>query len=100
MNGDVYHYTSTPGADASKKNFPINWRDRPAEDDVEYIDLYSGKISTLYGQVFYHPLPEVKLPEEIVERFDGKIMAIYGWEWDQVYRTEKGDVSVPMSVAY
>ena len=40
------------------------------------------------------------LPKEIVQRFDGKGMAIVGFEVDQVRRTEAGDVSVPISVAY
>lgn len=35
-----------------------------------------------------------------MKRFDGKAMAIVGFEVDQVRRTPEGDVSVPINVAY
>ena len=35
-----------------------------------------------------------------MKRFDGKGMAVVGFEIDQVRRTDSGDVSVPISVAY
>ena len=40
------------------------------------------------------------LPKEVVERFEGKVMAIVGLEMDQVRRTLAGDVSVPITFAY
>merc|ERR1719192_490447 len=101
MNGDVYEATwrPSPGAD-SETSFPFNWRDRPEEDQVEYIDVYSGLISTTYGEVYWKPVEERRFPEEIIKRFDGKVMAIYGVEYDQVYRSPDGDKSVPMTVTY
>ena len=41
----------------------------------------------------------VPLPDEIVRRYNGSGMAIVGWEIDQVRRTPKGDVSVPISAS-
>ena len=40
------------------------------------------------------------LPADIVKRFDGKVMAIVGIETDQVRKTDKGDVRVPISASY
>jgi hypothetical protein len=40
------------------------------------------------------------LPDAIVKRFEGKVMAIVGIEMDQVRRTPAGDVSLPINVAY
>merc|ERR1712038_276763 len=43
-------------------------------------------------------MAEVKLPQNIIDRFDDKAMAIVGF--DQVMKTSQGDVSVPINVAY
>lgn len=40
------------------------------------------------------------IPADIVQRFDGKVMAIVGIEMDQVRKTPDGDVSVPITLAY
>ena len=50
--------------------------------------------------VYWKTMPVVQLPSDIVKRFHNKPMAVIGLEWDQVRRTPKGDVSVPMNVAY
>ena len=42
----------------------------------------------------------VKLPQNIINRYKGKIMAMVGYEQDQVFRTDKGDVSVPITWSY
>ena len=60
-------------------------------------------------QIWWTELPESKLPPELVKRFEGKGMAIMGYEVDQVRK--KGDkdfdgsilqedVSVPINMAY
>jgi len=109
MNGDVYTIGVSPGADPSLAvggSQPLpggwNWRDRPDEDAVEYIDVYSGPITTRYGEVFYRNLDEQRFPDDLVERFQDKIMAIYGFEINQVYKGKNGepDKDVPMTVSY
>ena len=60
------------------------------------------------GEVFWTWQGETKLPDEIIKRFDGKVMAITGYEQDQVMVTPVGkpgvnpeqDVSFPINWAY
>eukprot|EP01043_Picozoa_sp_COSAG02_P075684 COSAG02_NODE_15725_length_1146_cov_1.071633_2_plen_99_part_00 len=59
-----------------------------------------GPVTSTYGEVFWTSLPEVQLPQEIVERFKGKGMAVVGFEVDQVRKTPEGDVSLPINLAY
>eukprot|EP00440_Ansanella_granifera_P035912 gb/GFBE01038957.1/.p1 GENE.gb/GFBE01038957.1/~~gb/GFBE01038957.1/.p1 ORF type:complete len:785 (+),score=142.22 gb/GFBE01038957.1/:1-2355(+) len=66
----------------------------------EYFDVYSDEIATHYGEVFWTSLPPVSLPEDIISRFRGKVMAVTGYEADQVMESPEGDVSVPISWAY
>lgn len=47
-------------------------------------DVYSPKFSTLYSQVWWAALDPVDLPANIVSYFDGKGMAVVGFEVDQV----------------
>jgi hypothetical protein len=69
---------------------------------VEYFDVYSPPIRSRYGQTFWTMMDAVPLPREIVERFDGRVMAITGYESDQVFEPVPGkpDVSVPITWAY
>lgn len=97
MNGE-YLLTQTPGGKDTQNNFPTHYRDYPR--GTRFFDVYSPKISTLYSQVFWKGLEPVALPQEVVQQFDGKGMAVVGFEIDQVRRTEQGDIPVPMSVAY
>ena len=73
-----------------------------------YFDVYMGPITHRYSEIWWTELPETKLPPELVKRFDGKGMAIMGYEVDQVRK--KGskdfdgsilqeDVSVPINMA-
>lgn len=89
------------------QTYNTNFADYPG--GVEYFDVYVGPITHTYAQVFWTALAETPLPSDIVKRFDGKGMAIVGYEVDQVRR--KGskdvdgsilqeDVSVPINVAY
>jgi hypothetical protein len=69
---------------------------------VEYFDVYSPPIRSRYGQTFWTMMAAVPLPAAIQKRFDGKVMAITGYESDQVIPGEGGkpDVSVPITWAY
>ena len=57
---------------------------------LRYFDVYSPTIKTLYSQVFWKSLEPVPLPADVVRRFDGKAMAVVGYEVDQVRRTAEG----------
>jgi len=83
------------------------------EDDYaargyEYFDTWAPEIATHYGEVFWTDQGNVPFPPEIVKRFDGKVIAIQGYEQDQVMVTPQGkpglnpdqDVSVPINWAY
>lgn len=61
---------------------------------VQYADC------SVYVQVFWTGLDPVPLPADIVARYDGRGMAVVGFECDQVRKTPQGDVSVPLDVAY
>lgn len=97
LNGD-YVLSATPNAPLTAEKFPTHFSDYPRKPS--YFDVYSPTIKTLYSQVFWKSLPPVDIPDDIVKRFDGKGMAVVGFEVDQVRRTDHGDVSVPITVAY
>lgn len=69
---------------------------------VKYFDAYSAPFETLYSQVWWAGLPPLPLPKEVVDEFEGgKVMAVVGFEVDQVIRGPDGvDTSVPISAAY
>ena len=100
MNGP-YLLSSTPDAPPGVEHlFPASYSQYPG--GAEFFDVYSPPITSTYGEVFWTPLPPVKLPGSIVERFaNGKAMAVIGFECNQVRVNEKGEeVSVPINVAY
>lgn len=70
------------------------------EYTAEYFDLYSKPLRTRYSEVYWASQGELPLPEELVERFQNKTMAIVGYEADQVYQTAEGEVPVPITAAY
>ena len=53
-------------------------------DDLEYMDVYSPVISTKYSEVYWTMMDPVPLDKDVVEKFKGKIMAVVGYETDQV----------------
>ena len=53
------------------------------------MDVYSPEISTKYGEVFWTMMDPVPLDKDIVDKFSGKIMAVVGYETDQVSTNEK-----------
>jgi len=95
MNGE-YIFSSTPGG--KQGMMPKQYKDYPG--GVESFDVLSPPMTTLYSQVWWAPLDPTPLPAEIVAKYNGKGMAIVGWEIDQVRRTPNGDVSVPISASY
>mmetsp|Transcript_41397 Transcript_41397/g.81162 ORF Transcript_41397/g.81162 Transcript_41397/m.81162 type:complete len:771 (+) Transcript_41397:30-2342(+) len=50
---------------------------------VEHFDVY-GEVQTQYSQVYWTRNAPIPLPPALVERFKGKVMAITGYEVDQV----------------
>jgi hypothetical protein len=71
-----------------------------ASKNAEYFDIYSDPIRTVYGQVYWKMMDPIPLPPEIVSRFDGKTMAIIGYEANQVMVTDEGETFVPAYWSY
>ena len=112
--GSTEHWEGTPGSYSTQ--FEAN-----VEGAVEHFDVY-GEVQTMYSQVYWTRNSPIKLPAELVERFKGRVMAITGYEVDQVTHPgpqlgttstsrglggfscypdcEKGDKSVPIYNAY
>ena len=81
MNGEYTISNANPSSG-------INWSgDYNKFEGVEYFDAYSPAISTKYGEVFWTMMDPVPLNKELVERFNGKTMAVVGYETDQVNLT-------------
>ena len=98
MNG-AYTYWKTNGAPADKA-FPTNLMSYPG--GVESFDAYHGPINSTYSMVWWTTASD-PLPQPIVARFKGKVMAIVGVEMDQVRKgagPNGEDVSVPINMAY
>ena len=74
--GSTHNWKGTPGTYST--NFEAN-----VEGKVEHFDVY-GEVQTLYSQVYWTRNNPINLPPEIVDRFKGKVMAITGYEVDQV----------------
>ena len=97
MNGE-YLTTPTPHANTSVR-FNTDWSEYPG--GVEFFEVYMGPITSLYAQVWWKSVPTVNLPEDLVKRFDGKGMAIVGYETDSVRRgvgPNGSDISVPINM--
>ena len=74
--GSSSNWEGTPGK--YSPDFEIN-----SNDNIDHFDVY-GEIQTIYSQVYWTRNNPINLPPEIVQRFKGKIMAIIGYEVDQV----------------
>ncbi|XP_045180973.2 uncharacterized protein LOC123540207 [Mercenaria mercenaria] len=89
-------------------NQAVPFNDDYSSKGHEYFDVYSPEIATHYGEVFWTGLNFNPLPKKIVDRFKGKVIAITGYEQDQVMVSPVGqpgvnpdaDVSVPINWAY
>ena len=68
----------------SIRPFSTNLEATSSGQKVEHFDVY-GEVKTLFSQVYWSLNNPIHLPPALVERFkDGKIMAITGYEVDQV----------------
>merc|ERR1719473_1701897 len=93
---------------SSRGDLHTNFNDDYASKGYEYFDIWAPEIAAAYGEVFWTDQGEVPLPPEIVKRFEGKVIAIQGYEQDQVMVSPQGkpglnpekDVSVPINWAY
>ena len=89
MNGDIYDISN------AKDDYSTQFKD--ITPDAEYFDIYSPVITSRYGEVFWTMMAPVPLPERLVDRFNNSVMAIIGYETDQVFT---GDISVPITWSY
>ena len=80
MNGPYLYDISNPNISSGK--FSTNFTDITPE--AEFFDVYSPPITSRYGDVYWTMMPEIPLSKEIVSRFNNKVMAITGYEMDQV----------------
>jgi hypothetical protein len=93
MNGDTYGI-SNPNT-SSKNPFPTVYE--KINSNYEYFDVYSPPITSRYAEVYWTMMPKVELSKEIINRFNGKVMAVVGYESDQVF---PNGTSVPITWAY
>jgi hypothetical protein len=104
MNG-MYKVASGSQEDPLKG---VNFNYDYASKGHEYFDVWAPEIATHYGEAFWTDQGNLPLPEAIQQRFKGKVMAITGYEQDQVMVSPVGkpgqfpenDVSVPINWAY
>ena len=96
MNGNIYEI-SNPNQTASTSFSTVY---SSIHNNCEFFDVYSPPISSRYGDVYWTMMDPVPLPYNITNRFIKKVMAIVGYEQDQVIRINGEDVSVPITWAY
>lgn len=91
MNAGVQYVIANPpaGHEGRIQNFTGEW-----------FEVYTPPIKSRYSQVLWQTLGDVPLPEKVRNRFDGRIMAITGWEADVVRKTSSGDIPVPCYQSY
>ena len=114
MNDGGVPYTISNPRGAYSTDFEHN-----VPGKVEHFDVY-GTVRTSYSEVYWTRNAPIPLPPALVERFKGKVMAITGYEIDQVTSPHApanatkaplsgfacmpdcgdGDVSVPIYNAY
>ena len=97
MNGNVYGYSNPDYFESIKFStqfYEIN-------SSTEFFEVYSHPITSRYAEVYWTMMPPVNLPDTIVNRFNGKTIAIVGYEVDQVFKYDNGsESSVPITWAY
>merc|ERR1719160_1677746 len=85
-HGVPYEISNTPGSNVNWTGTPGNYSTKFTENvagPVEYFDVY-GEVRTRYSQVYWTRNLPINLPPALVKRFEGKVMAITGYEVDQV----------------
>ena len=86
QGGVPYAISNPPGSTSDWEGTPGSYStqfESNVEGEVEHFDVY-GEVQTLYSQVYWTRNSPVDLPAELVARFAGKVMAITGYEVDQV----------------
>ena len=74
---------STPGWRGTPGRYETDFHASVAGAPVEHFDVY-GEVRTRYSEVYWTTNAPVRLPEALIARFNGKVMAITGYEIDQV----------------
>jgi len=87
--GGVPYRISNPADDGTKYSTDF---EKNVRGPVEHFDVY-GTVQTRYSQVYWTRNAPIELPSALVERFAGKVMAITGYEVDQV--THDGPLPPP-----
>ena len=77
-DGGVPYQISNPAGGAYSTDFEKN-----VHGPVEHFDVY-GTVQTKYSEVYWTRNAPIPLPDALVQRFRGKVMAITGYEIDQV----------------
>ena len=97
MNGPNLYGIANPNM--SSGYFSTNFSDITPQ--AEYMDLYSAPITSRYADVYWTMLPTIPLPKDIESKFNNKVMAITGYEMDQVIVYPNGtEESVPCTWSY
>lgn len=97
--GIPYKISNPPGSTRTWSGHPGTYSTNfhyNVKGSVEYFDVY-GEVRTRYSQVYWTRNAPINLPPELVARFDGKVMAITGYEVDQVTHSgpQTGSTTVP-----
>lgn len=90
MNGRPGQYKISNGNSLSNASFSTDY-------DAEYFEVFSPVIRTRYSEVYWKMQDAVPLPDSVRERLKGKVIAITGYEADQV---KLNGESVPITYAY
>jgi len=97
MNGPHLYGIANPNM--SSGYFSTNFTD--ITPTAEYFDVYTSPITSRYADVYWTMMPEIPLSKEIVSRFNNKVMAITGYEMDQVIvYPNKTEESIPCTWSY
>jgi hypothetical protein len=86
MNGDYVVATTSKQA--------VEYNSDYASKGQEYFDVWAPEIASQYAEVFWTSQGTLQLPDAIVKRFAGKVIAITGYEQDQVMVTPTGQPGV------
>ena len=88
--GVPYAISNPPGSTPGWKGTPGTYSTaftENVEGKVDFFDVY-GEVRTKYSEVYWTRNLPIDLPPKLVQRFKNKVMAITGYEVDQV--THKG----------
>ena len=94
LNGDVYKILSRLQLKTTISNSynQIN-------SSMEYFDVYSDPITSIWGCLLDYD-ESIKLPQNIIDRFNNKVIAITGYEMNQVIINNGVETPVPITWAY